>query len=68
MGRRDGLSADKPKAVPAKPVQQKPALDIKTKSDIRGSRPTGIILDQMRDLATPRSFDSKTGKAPKKAE
>ncbi len=62
MGRREGLSSDKPKAPLEKPVNQ----DLKTKSDIRGTKPTGVILDQMRDLAAPTSFDPKPkSKAPK---
>lgn len=61
MGRRDGLSSDKPKGLQEKPVKQ--ASDIKTKADIRGTRPTGVILDQMRDLAAPTARDR--GKLPK---
>lgn len=62
MGRRDGLSSDKPKGLQEKPVKQQ-VSDIKTKADIRGTRPTGVILDQMRDLAAPTARDR--GKLPK---
>ncbi len=61
MGRRDGLSTE-PKTQ-QKPVQQD--VDIKTKADIRGIKPTGLILDQMRHLAMPTEHDQVAGKKPK---
>lgn len=59
MGRRDGLP-DEPKTQ-QKPVKP-PPFDFKTKADIRGTKPTGLILDQMRELATPTVNDTKKQK------